>query len=371
MKLATSLLLALGAIASPRVTWQELGAGKAYSFDEYLVDFHKSYPESQMGYRRSIFNKHLAMIRKQNADANASYHLHVNDFTDADPDEFRKMTRGHNHAARARRANALTGLRSPGPAPSDENFLRTLPDSVDWRKKGVVTPVKNQGGCGSCWAFSTAETAESHLAIATGKLLTLSEQQLVACAPNPDQCGGTGGCEGSIQPLGFKYIEGAGLALESEYPYQGVDTQCDATRTAKKAMTISGQVDLPTNNYTALIQAVANVGPVAISVDASAWQLYGGGVFDGTCGADIDHAVQAVGYGTDNGKDYWLVRNSWGSGWGEEGYIRIFRSSSPECATDKTPADGFGCKGGPSSIQVCGKCGILSGSSYPTGAALA
>ena len=137
---------------------------------------------------------------------------------------------------------------------------------------------------------------------------------------------------------------------------------------------------LPKNNYTALMNAVASKGPIAISVAAEPWQLYESGVYDGNCGADIDHAVQLVGYGNQPKKlfkkeaDYWLVRNSWGGSWGEGGYIRIERfgaNSKPPCLTDTKPGDGTACKGGPATIQVCGLCGILSDSSYPTGGSLA
>ena len=313
MKLTFSILFAAGALAAPRVTWSDLGKGAAYSFEEYLADFKKMYPESQMGYRRMIFERNLDIIRKHNADLSNTYYLHVNEFADVENEEFRKMTRGFAHGVHA----SLLGARNEA-APVDHDYIKSLPDSVDWRDKGVVTPVKNQGGCGSCWAFSATETLESALAIATGKLDVLSPQQLVSCAPNPDECGGTGGCAGSTQPLAFDYVKGAGgMTLESDYPYQGVTGTCKNS-SIKPVMTIDGQVDLPTNNYTALMDAVANVGPVAISVDAGgiAWQLYGGGVYSGNCGSDIDHAVQLVGYGTEGTKDYWLVRNSWGSSWG-------------------------------------------------------
>jgi len=359
----TALVFAT-ANAHPRVTHTELAQGKRYTFDEYLVDFRKSYPESQMDYRRNIFNRHLDIIRRHNANNTHSYYLHVNDFTDMHPEEFRRSTKGFHRGAHAK----LQGVEPRGAAPVNYDFLKTLPESMDWRDKGVVTPVKNQGGCGSCWAFSSAETLESHLAIATGKLMTLSEQQLVSCAPNPDECGGTGGCQGSTQPLAFKYVQGTGITTEDDYPYQGSTGTCDKS-SIKPVADITGQVDLPTNNYTALMEAIGTVGPVAISVDAGTlgWQLYGGGVMKGKCGSDIDHAVQLVGYGSDNGDDYWLVRNSWGSGWGEQGYIRLARDPEAGCQTDKSPQDGFGCKGGPSSIEVCGICGILSASSYPLG----
>eukprot|EP00658_Telonema_sp_P-2_P002935 TRINITY_DN1107_c0_g2_i2.p1 TRINITY_DN1107_c0_g2~~TRINITY_DN1107_c0_g2_i2.p1 ORF type:complete len:294 (-),score=98.66 TRINITY_DN1107_c0_g2_i2:334-1215(-) len=264
--------------------------------------------------------------------------------------------------------------------------VEDLPASLDWRTKtpSVVTEPKNQGGCGSCWAFSTAETLESHIAIKTGKLLTLSPQEYVSCAPNPDHCGGTGGCQGSTQILGFQYAMKAGITSESSYPYEGQTGTCAPSK-IKPVAKITGYVKIPTNNYTALMNSLVKEGPIAISADASSWQLYGGGVYNGNCGTDIDHAIQLVGYGTEKksrmllgggggggGGDYWLVRNSWGAGWGEKGYIRIqrFGEGKEPCGTDTKPGDGFGCTGGPSSIQVCGLCGLMSESSYPTGGSL-
>lgn len=250
-----------------------------------------------------------------------------------------------------------------------------LPASVDWRTHNppVVSAVKDQGGCGSCWAFSTAETMESAVAIASGKLMTFSEQQLVDCAPNPQHCGGTGGCSGSVQEVAMNYSKKAGITTEASYPYTAQTGQCQPEK-IKSVATIDGYVKLPTNDYDALMNAVATVGPIAISVAASqGWSFYGGGIFNGDCGWIVDHAVQLVGYGSENGKGYWIVRNSWGSGWGESGYIRISREAdakSVECGTDDQPESGDGCDGGPSTIQVCGKCAILSDSSYPTGAKL-
>ena len=141
----------------------------------------------------------------------------------------------------------------------------------------------------------------------------------------------------------------------------------------------TGYERLPANNYSALMNAVATVGPVAISAAAEPWMSYEEGIFSDDCGADVDHAIVLVGYGNETvgtfrpeSKDYWLVRNSWGSGWGEDGYIRIERygEGAEPCETDTTPQDGTACKGGPSEITVCGLCGVLSDSSYPVGGAI-
>jgi len=251
-------------------------------------------------------------------------------------------------------------------------------DSFDWRQKaGVVTEPKNQGGCGSCWAFSATETLESHYALATGEAAPiLSPQQITSCTPNPKKCGGTGGCSGATQPLAFNYTEHAGVTLETDYPYKGITGTCE-TGKIKPVVKNSGYVKLPENDYASLMSAVATKGPISISVAAGSfsWQLYGGGVYTGgmfgSCGFVVDHAVQLVGYGSDSGKMYWLVRNSWGGSWGEKGYIRIarFGDGKEPCGKDTKPSDGNACAGNTTQPTWCGLCGILSASSYPTGVA--
>jgi len=249
-----------------------------------------------------------------------------------------------------------------------------LPDRVDWREKNVVTPVKNQGSCGSCWAFATTEGVESCVAQATGKLLTLSAQDVTSCTKNPQHCGGTGGCGGATAELGFDQVAKGGIALEKDYPYTAQTGTCKTS--VPKAARVKGFVKLIENNYTDLINAIANVGPIAVSVAADPWMMYGGGVFTGcapggTRQVVINHAVQLVGYGVDAGRDYWLVRNSWGGSWGERGYIRMLRHSDGDkskwCNPDNRPQDGSGCDGGPASITVCGSCGIWYDSCYATG----
>jgi len=255
--------------------------------------------------------------------------------------------------------------------------LEDLPDSVDWRNNNppVITDVKDQGGCGSCWAFATTEEIEGAVAMAGKGLLVLSPQNVVDCTPNPQQCGGTGGCGGATAELGMGYVRDFGISLDSVYPYTAQTGTCQ-NATMAKAATIKSFVKLPENNYTALMVAIATQGPIAISVAAGAWNSYGGGVFicDSTQ-VDIDHAVQLVGYGTDPDQGpYWIVRNSWGGGWGESGYIRIQRHTDGDvskwCEIDPTPSDGSGCQGGPSQVTVCGSCGIWYDSSYPLGGAL-
>jgi len=254
-----------------------------------------------------------------------------------------------------------------------------LPASVDWREKGVVTDAKNQGSCGSCWAFATVENIESYAAINNVTLTKLSTQEVTTCTPNPMHCGGTGGCRGSIPQLGYNYVHLFGLATNADYPYwsgtTGMTGSCkyDLERRTP-VVSITGYNTIPANDIEATMTHLANVGPLAVAADASPWQLYGSGVFSGcsySSNIGLNHAIQMVGYGTDPAKgDYWLVRNSWGKLWGEHGYIRLQREAELTCGTDSTPMDGTACVGGPGTDEqhVCGMCGILYDMSYPLGA---
>ena len=251
-----------------------------------------------------------------------------------------------------------------------------------WRRAGVVTAVKNQGGCGSCWAFAATEAVESAFALATGRLEVLSEQQVLDCTPNPLECGGDGGCTGGTPELAFaRMAQLGGLASEWEYPYESFNGRGFACRAAGNATggapplaRVAGFQQLPSNERLPVLRALAEHGPLAVNVDASAWFAYESGVFTGCAKAstDIDHAVVLVGYGTDDasGLDYYLVRNSWSTAWGEAGYIRLLRrAGEPACSDDVTPFDGSACKDDPDpppqTVTVCGECGILYDVSYP------
>jgi len=247
-----------------------------------------------------------------------------------------------------------------------------FPKKVDWREKGIITAVKDQGDCGSCWAFGTAEQVESYFALATGHLYDLSIQQILDCTPNPKQCGGQGGCAGGTPEIAFAQINvTGGLASEWTYPYTshgGANEKCFYDALTPPIANVSSFVKLPTNDYIAVIAALANTGPLVISVDANGWQHYESGVFSGCnqTNPDLDHSVQLVGYGTDDTYGgYWLVRNSWTPLWGDDGYIKINRPDNQTCGTDLHPLDGSGCAGGPATQEVCGSCGILFDTCYP------
>jgi len=248
------------------------------------------------------------------------------------------------------------------------------PPQIDWRGAGVITAVKNQGLCGSCWAFSATESVESYTALATQQLQDLSIQQILDCTLNPNQCGGTGGCGGATYELAWQtVINQGGLASEWTYPYQSYQgnnfPSCGLNATLQPPQTkLKSYIDLPSNQYDPVLQSLVQKGPLSISVDASAWGDYETGIFNGCNQSypDIDHAVQLVGYGADKDQnEFWVVRNSWAPTWGEDGYIRLFKSSKVVCGDDITPSDGSGCLNGPANVTVCGTCGMLYEAAYP------
>lgn len=343
------------------------------SFDDFMNTFDRKYENGSEEYnlRKSIFDGRVSEIREHNADPTKTWTRGINQYSDMTNAEFKASGRlGYNRQLARSLASETSHVQTV-------DFQAVpLPASVDWREKGVVSSVKDQGHCGSCWAFATTATIESHAAIATGLLEVLSPQQLASCAPNPLHCGGTGGCQGSVPEVAYGYIQQYGMTSEWMMPYtsyfgEGDSCKFNVTKTPG-IVTISGYQKLPANSYEAVMHALAHIGPLAVNVQADTWSDYKGGVFDGCTNSSnigIDHVVQLVGYGTDpKGGDYFLVRNSWDATWGEKGYIRLKRSSSPSCGTDSAPLDGTGCSGGPATQHVCGTCGILFDVSYPLGA---
>ena len=267
------------------------------------------FPVEEYFYRAKIYNDNVAKISAHNAKGKAWY-MAVNDFADLTHEEFN--------------ARYVGGLRKKGtstpytPTTKSPQELGN-PASVDWRQKGAVTPVKNQGQCGSCWAFSTTGSVEGAHQIATGNLVSLSEQQLVDCS-GPE---GNDGCGGGIMDQAFEYIlKNGGICSESEYPYTAADGTCHSCQVVA---TISSYGNVATNSEGALETAIVRQ-PISIAVDASSWQFYGGGVYSQPCGQQLDHGVLAVGYGP----GYYIVKNSWGPSWGESGYIQLTTSGN-EC----------------------------------------
>jgi len=209
------------------------------------------------------------------------------------------------------------------------------PTSYDWRTKGVLSPIQDQGQCGSCWAFSATANIESRWAIAKSiPPVKLAEQALVDC----DQLCGTyrsmsgcdAGCNGGLMPNAYKYVIANGQPSETSYPYTAVDGTCH--RFTKANVSITSWEFVAQNEDTIAAYLAAN-GPVSIAVDASSWSYYDGGIMEYLCWgrttySDLDHGVDLVGYGTSGGTDYWIVRNSWATSWGEAGYAKILRGSN-------------------------------------------
>jgi KDEL-tailed cysteine endopeptidase len=200
----------------------------------------------------------------------------------------------------------------------------SIPTSVDWRTSGAVNPVKDQGQCGSCWAFSAVGVLESRYKISSGNLLSLSEQQLVDCAKGSPYS--SEGCNGGEMTDGFDYSSVKGMETESNYPYKAYDQACKYDDTRVTPVKGKGHFMVPPNNANALKTEIAN-GPVSVAIEADTFvfQFYSGGILNSkSCGTNLDHGVVAVGYGVDSAKgEFYIVRNSWGASWGEKGYIRI------------------------------------------------
>lgn len=280
--------------------------------------------------RHAVFDYNVATIIAHNArhdKGETSFRMGVNQFSAYTHDEFVKVVN-------------LRKMQPQEDAERDIVYL-PLPDAdktIDWRKKGAVTPIKNQGMCGSCWAFSTTGATEGTFFLSTGELRILSEQQLIDCTIAE----GNHGCGGGTMVNGFKYIQkNHGIDSESDYTYKGIDGVCWTNATKRVVADITGHKTVPPNNEHQLAAAVLH-RPVSVGIDADpqAFQNYKSGVFDAKCGTGVDHGVLIVGLT----EDAYIVKNSWGPTWGEEGFIRMKRNTQ----------------------HPYGICGIAMNASYPT-----
>lgn len=276
--------------------------------------------EAERAKRFYIFKENVEYIEAFNKGygKKGSYKLGVNQFADLTNEKFLASKTGLQGIPRQSNNN------DNNKTPFRYGNVTSVPESINWKKKGAVTGVKDQHSCGACWAFCAVAAVEGIHQISTGKLLSLSEQQLVDCdVTRADQ-----GCSGGLMDTAFKFIvKNKGLATEANYPYTGRNGTCTTAAAAASAAKIRGYEDVPADNETALLHAAAHQ-PVSVAIDASgkAFQFYYGGVFAGHCGTKLDHAVTVVGYGeTKQGVKYWLVKNSWGKLWGEKGFMRMKR----------------------------------------------
>ena len=300
------------------------------TFDSWADRYGKVYQPTERDFRQSVYEQNLNKILNHNAEGH-SWTMSVNQFADLTADEFAARYTG-GYASRKHRTHTNKLRRT----------IVAIPTSVDWEASGAVTAVKDQGQCGSCWAFSTTGSVESAWFLRNGTLVSLSEQQLVDCSTSQ----GNDGCNGGLMDYGFQYIiSNNGITTETAYPYSATGPNACEAPGKPVAARISNFVDVPTNSDNALMTAIAQQ-PVSVAVEAdqNSFQFYSGGVMTASCGSNLDHGVLAVGYGTSNGLDYYKVKNSWGSSWGADGYILLGRGSQ------------FGSDG---------QCGILMDPSYP------
>ncbi|KAG9334717.1 hypothetical protein JZ751_007252 [Albula glossodonta] len=273
--------------------------------------------------RRRVWEKNLRMISLHNLEASLGMHtydLAMNHLGDLTEEEVMQT---------------LTGLQVPldlerGPSDFVGTSGASAPDAVDWREKGYVTNVKMQGACGSCWAFSASGALEGQLMKTQGKLVSLSPQNLVDCSFKY----GNKGCNGGFMHEAFQYVkDNQGIDSDSAYPYIGKEGPCKYS-VASRAANCTGYRFVSEGDEGALKEALASVGPISVAIDATRpkFLFYRSGVYDDpTCTQKVNHGVLAVGYGTLGGQDYWLVKNSWGVTFGDQGYIRMARNKGNQC----------------------------------------
>ena len=306
-----AVLLALGA-SYFFMTSSRVASPVEEQYQQYLAEYGKSISNGEeYEMRLRIFEEKLKFIEDQNSEED-SFTVGINQFADMTDEEYTKYL-GYMPITNKSPAKEYNGI---------------VAGSVDWRTKGAVNKVQNQGSCGSCWAFSAVAGFEGAYFLKTGKLLKFSEQQLVDCS----KAQGNQGCNGGLMDQAFEYLKTNAFCTEADYPYTAKDGTCkDTSSCAVADAKVASYTDVAAKNGDAL-RAALNQQPVSVAIQANrlVFQLYKKGVLDSRrCGTRLDHGVTAVGYGTDSKKgDYWIVKNSWGGSWGEQGYVRISAKST-------------------------------------------
>jgi KDEL-tailed cysteine endopeptidase len=284
-------------------------------FSNFRERFSKRYESiEELETRFSIFRENIHNIVLHNLDFTQNFTMGINQFTDLTAEEFKQMY--------------VSGLKTEVGSYGCKSFSSSdasAPASVDWRNEQAVTSVKDQGQCGSCWTFSATGAIEGAWAISTGQLVDLSEQEMVDCATGIAY--GSHGCNGGQMEGAFKFVIANGQCSLASYPYTAKDGTCQKCSAVAKITSCS---DVKPNDQISLKAAVAQQ-PVAVAIEADTryFQSYSSGILTSTsCGTTLDHGVLVVGYGEENGQKYWLVKNSWGTSWGDKGYVKIARSES-------------------------------------------
>ncbi|KAK3431269.1 hypothetical protein EUGRSUZ_E02660 [Eucalyptus grandis] len=304
----------------------------AEQHEQWMAQYGRTYkdPEEKVK-RQAIFEENLRFIEDSNASRNRTFKMGLNQFSDLTNEEFIRSHTGYLPSKKPK---------SPKLTPSSHRHLAgDVPDSIDWVKKGAVNLIKDQGQCGSCWAFSAVAAVEGISQITSGKLPVLSEQQLIDCDTE------SYGCDGGLPDNAFKYIiQNQGIASEDTYAYQEKDGTCNRRKAAQHAAQIKHFADVPPGEDELLKAVVQQPVSVGIISSGQEFQSYSSGIFNGDCSGELDHAVVVVGYGTsEDGIKFWKIRNSWGETWGERGYMRIQRGNG----------------------SSKGICGLASQASYP------
>lgn len=331
------------------------------AFDAWVKKFGKEYKgDGEKSKRLEVFTTNAKIIAEHNAQAWQTFKMGLNEFADLTFEEFAATRLGLD--------GGLLGEKGEGNGVFRYANVESVPTSIDWREKGVVTDVKNQGMCGSCWAFATTGAIEGINAIQTGKLTSLSEQQLVSCDKSKDM-----GCGGGLMDFAYDYVvKNGGIDTEDDYGYWAWDLPCQRRREHDRpAVTIDGHEDVPENDHDALKKAVANQ-PVSVGICASqALQFYSSGIVtDKSCCQQLNHGVLVVGYKDANESNdqqgSWIVKNSWGSGWGESGFFRLSQESSkPAGACGIYQAASYPVKGSTSNPEVPEICGLFGFTECP------
>lgn len=375
-----------------------------YTFADFVAEYNRTYEEGseEWSKREAAFVEKLAAVRAQNAKADKKWHAGVNKFMDYYPSEFKKLM-GYRKRAHSKGVAqfALHSQKMPNAQPPPDGCEDFAGDGTtvterDWRTHDqlddydtfIRSLVRDQGMCGSCWAVACAGVMDFYIMRNSTRARRLmigerdentrapiaSIQSVVSCTENPRHCGGTGGCEGATLQLAFAQIKSQGLPLAKHYQYSsgyGNSAQCE-TQTLRKwsRVFIEGYYQLKKNSFNDLIQACTQQGPVGISVAADSWSMYGGGIFDGAAkDFTVNHAVVLYGFKTTGHDRHWLVKNSWGTEWGERGFIRLIMYEDEEnhCGMDRDTHMGLACDGDPDEDWVCGSSGILYDSTIPRG----
>jgi cathepsin L len=366
------------------------------AFAAFMQKHGRSYRRHSDEYlhRLSIFVRHMSKALSINARPNQLWHAGASPLADLTPEELLQKKGWFGAATAARGNHPIPGNLRSGMSLLEAMTGSALPDTVDkWNNLESLAEVVDQGGCGSCWAVTSSVVLSSHAEIYNSSKRSFSIEELLNCVPNPAKCGGDGGCEGATVELAMNYVLSNPVLTSSQDPYTARDARCKVE--TKGVSMIHGDAEdvlkqqealatpgihtatpsrvtsfgmyayqrLPENKYEPLMRAVYERGPVAISVAADGWEYYMDGIFD-SCDKDavINHAVTLIGYGKDpSGPKFWLIQNSWGPSFGENGRIRLLRSDAEEsyCGMDNQPQQGTGCENGPVAVKVCGMCGIL------------